>query len=110
MSKGKKYKHKQPYKSEQQQLRAANTKLINKNEGLEKENNKLTVALRMLTGENKQDLLDAVDRLQNSNIWWTDPMTTLPITTTVLHTTNTTIPNTTISNIQYIIADDVGAK
>lgn len=69
----KKYQHKNPHITDPL-LRIENAALRTKLQNATKENNKLEIALRMLTGTKieKADLLAAIERLHNSNSWWVD--------------------------------------
>ena len=89
----KKYKHKPPFKkNEIVQLRNANAKLKYENETLQ-------TALRMLTSEDKEDLLNAVNFIKNPidiNTWYTTPIVTT--TPTQYFTTPVTSGTITITS------------
>lgn len=79
----KNYKHQQPVHQHHDASHQANTKLLRENAVLKAENTRLEVALKLMTGENKQELLDAIEyiELQKQATQWYTLDTNRPLVT-----------------------------
>jgi len=68
----KKYQHKAPHHVQQSELRSANKRLYQDNEELRSENTRLSMALKLISGEDKEKLLKAIDHIKSVDQMSTD--------------------------------------